>query len=219
MTEPAGAPTDATVSRELHELASAVADLKEEVRRNAGPSLPRDEAAGWDDGASAASTQAWVSSLAPARPASVRIPRLPLELLFLAGAAVLAGLADLEPVEIAAVMAAAWVIVALAEWAGSRGDRMRAEVYLSSPAAPVSPPAAATADPTWFTPPVEHTLLGAPAPAEEQATGVAKLPPIDDPESTAVASLPPGADPESTAVTRLPPVDDPESTAEHRVGS
>jgi len=183
MSEPAGAASDEAVSRELHELASAVAELKAELRRNAGATLPRDEAAGWDDEASSAATHAWVSSLAPARSTPVRIPRLPLELLFLAGAAVLAGVADLEPVEIAAVMAIAWVIVALAEWAGSRGDRMRAQVYLSSPAAPPARPAAATPDPTWFTPPVEHTLLG--AREDEQATAVAKLPPVEDPETTA----------------------------------
>jgi hypothetical protein len=183
MTEPAGVPAEDAVSRELHELASAVAELKAEFRRNSAATLPRQEEAGWDDEASSAATHAWVSSLAPSRPTQVRIPRLPLELVFLAAAAVLAGLADLEPVEIAVVMGIAWVIVALAEWAGSRGDRMRAQVYLSSPSAPPSAPAAATPDPTWFTPPVEHTLLG--AREDEQATAVAKLPPVEDPETTA----------------------------------
>jgi len=193
MSEPAGVPpgTNDAVSRELHELASAVAELKAEVRRNSAATLPRDESAGWEDAAaSAAATHAWVSSLGPSRPAQVRIPRLPLELLFLAGAAVLAGFADLDPAEIAVVMAIAWAIVALAEWAGSRGDRMREQIYLSSPAAPAAAPAPASPDPTWFTPPVEHTLLE--AREDDQATGVAKLP---------------------------PPVEDPEQTAEHRVGS
>src|SRR5690349_22667061 len=123
MSEPVSAPaeTNDAVSRELHELTSALAELKAEVRRSSATTLPRDESAGWDDdAASAAATHAWVSSLAPTRPAQVRVPRLPLELLFLAGAAVLAGFADLEPVEIAVVMAIAWAIVALAEWAGSR---------------------------------------------------------------------------------------------------
>jgi hypothetical protein len=185
MSEPAGVPSaDDAVSRELHELASAVAELKAELRRNSAATLPREEAAGWDDEvASSAATQAWVSSLAPSRPTQTRIPRLPLELLFLAGAAVLAGFADLEPVEIAVVMAIAWAIVALAEWAGSRGDRMRAQVYLSSPSAPLAPAAPASPDPTWFTPPVEHTLLE--GREEEQATAVAKLPPVEDPEQTA----------------------------------
>lgn len=185
MTDPAQTTNsaDEAISRELQELTTAVADLKAELRRSAGATLPRDQAAGWDDEAPAAS-HAWVSSLAPQRPTPMRIPRLPLELAFLAGAAVLAGIADLEPIEIAAVMGIAWVIVALAEWAGSRGDRMRAQVYLSPTAASQpSAPATVKPDPTWFTPPVEHTLLG--AREDDQATAIAKPPPADDPESTA----------------------------------
>jgi hypothetical protein len=185
MTDPAQTanPGDEAISRELQELTTAVADLKAELRRSAGAALPRDEAAGWDDDAPAVS-HAWVSSLAPPRPAPVRIPRLPLELAFLAVAAVLAGIADLEPIEIAAVMGFAWVIVAIAEWAGSRADRMRAQVYLSPPMSQTSTAQAAVKpDPTWFTPPVEHTLLG--ARENDQATAITKLPPADDPESTA----------------------------------
>jgi hypothetical protein len=203
MSEPQSTPADDAVSRELHELATAVAELKAEVRRT-GAALPREETAGWDDAAPSEVTHGWVSSLAPSRQQRLRIPRLPFELAFLAGAAVLAGLADLKPVEIAVVMGIAWIIVALAEWAGSRGDRLRVQISLSSPAAPAAPPAPASPDPTWFTPPVEHTLLGARA-EEEQATGVAQLPPVEDPEATGVA--------------QLPPVEDPETTAEHRVGS
>ena len=187
MSEPAGGASAAdggdAISRELHELTTAVADLKAELRRNAAAALPPDQAAGWDDEAPAVS-HAWVSSLAPPRPQPPRIPRLPLELAFLALAAVLAGVAALEPVEIAAVMAIAWAIVALAEWAGSRGDRMRAQFYLSPAAPPESAaPATVLPDPTWFNPPVEHTLLG--ARENDQATAITKLPPVDDPESTA----------------------------------
>jgi hypothetical protein len=186
MTEPSDSTrvgTEEAVAHRLQELAASVAELRGEVRRAVGASLPRDEAAGWDDGERPPPSHAWVSSLGPPRHAPVRIPRLPLELAFVAAAAALAGVADLRPVEIAAVMGAAWVIVALAEWAGSRGDRMRAQVYLSPIAPP--PPAAAEpvrADPTWFTPPVEHTLL---APSDDQSTAVATLPPADDPETTA----------------------------------
>ena len=125
-----------------------------------------------------------MSSLATPQRASLRVPRLPLELLFIAAAAVLAGVADLRPVAIAAVMGAAWLIVALAEWAGSRGDRIRAQIYLS-PIAAAQPlhPAAAPADPNWFTPPVEHTLLASVA---DQATSITTLPPpLEDPETTA----------------------------------
>jgi hypothetical protein len=177
---------DDALHGQLRDLTQAVTELRGELRRAAGTSLPREESAGWDDDA-VRSTQAWVSALAPSRPAPVRIPRLPLELAFLAGAAALAGYADLKPLEIAAVMAAAWIIVALAEWAGSRGDSVRAQIYLAPVAAPERPAAALPADPSWFTPPVEHTLLG---PRDEQATAVgapaAAAPTMhgDDPEST-----------------------------------
>ena len=165
--QPAGTDGDA-IHGQLRDLTQAVTELRGELRRAAGTALPRDEPSGWDDEA-VRSTQAWVSALAPPRPAPVRIPRLPLELAFLAGAAALAGYADLKPLEIAAVMAAAWIIVALAEWAGSRGDRLRTQVYLSPVVAPEQRAAALPADPSWFTPPVEHTLLG---PRDDQATAV-----------------------------------------------
>lgn len=198
MTEPssgARVTADQAVSHELRELTEAVAELRTELRRTSGATLPREESAGWDEGKVAAS-HAWVSSLPTPQRTSVRIPRLPLELAFLAGAAVLAGVADLRPVEIAAVMGVAWLIVALAEWAGSRGDRMRTQVYLSPVGTPQhAPPAAVKADPTWFTPPVEHTLL---ASVDDQATGITKLPPADD---------------QATGITP-PPADDPETTAE-----
>src|SRR5262249_47020666 len=162
----------------LHQLGDAVAALREEVRRNVGATLPRDDDAGWDDDIPA-SAHSWVSALATPQRATVRIPRLPFELAFIAAAAALAGFADLRPIEIAAVMAAAWVIVALAEWAGSRGDRLRAQVYLAPIGVVTSPePAVARADPSWFTPPVEHTLLTSP----EQSTAIVKLPPPAQPD-------------------------------------
>jgi hypothetical protein len=190
--------TDEALAHELHQLGEAVAALREEVRRSAGALLPRDDDAGWDE--TPASAHSWVSTLATPQRATVRIPRLPLELAFIAAAAVLAGVADLRPAEIAAAMAAAWVIVALAEWAGSRGDRLRAQVYLAPIGVAREPdPAEARADPSWFTPPVEHTLLTSP----EQATGIVKLPPADDQEqSTAIVTLPPAEDPETTAERR-----------------
>jgi hypothetical protein len=178
--------TEDGVEGQLRELTQAVAELRAEMRRSAGAALPRDESAGWEDEA-VRSTQAWVSALTPPRPATTRIPRLPFELAFLAGAAALAGYADLRPIEIAAVMAAAWIVVALAEWVGSRGDRLRTQVYLAPLTAPAQPTAPVPADPSWFTPPVEHTLLG---PRDEQATIVGAPAP-------APASAPAGREDES----------------------
>ena len=68
--------------------------------------------------------------------------------------------------EIAAVMGGAWLIVAFAEWAGSRGDRMRAQIFLSPIGVPQQLRRSPKADPTWFTPPVEHTLLAGRRPVD-----------------------------------------------------
>jgi len=180
MSDDARVTTDEALAHELHQLGEAVAALREEVRRSAGAMLPQDDGAGWDED-TPISAHSWVSALAAPHRTSVRIPRLPLELAFIAGAAVLAGVADLRPIEIAAVMGAAWVIVALAEWAGSRGDRLRAQVYLAPIGVAQHAPLEARADPTWFTPPVEHTLLT----SAEPSTAIVKLPSVDDPETTA----------------------------------
>jgi hypothetical protein len=183
------------VAREIHALGAQIAALQAEVRRIQGTALPLDAGAGWDDEPPA--SYAWVGSLDASRRTGVRIPRLPFELAFLAAAAVLAGAAHLKPTAIAAVMGVAWVIVALAEWAGSYGDRMRNRILLS---APLPAPAAEgpVADPAWFSPPVEHTMLSharrgagaTPETSQESDTIVSRLPrpadPTADPETTAV---------------------------------
>lgn len=182
------------VARELRALATQITSLQADIRRLESAPLPRESESGWDDSTSPSATFGWISSLEPPRRAGVRIPRLPLELAFLAGTAALAGLAHLRPLVIAGVMGAAWVIVVLAEWAGSRGDRLRQRLLLEAPVRTQPEPEAVRADPTWFTPPVEHTLLARPpaptgAPAEQAAehetTTIAKLPDLADPETTA----------------------------------
>ena len=183
------------VARELRALATQIVSLQADVRRLESAPLPREGAGGWEDSASAsaapaAATFGWISSLETPRRAPVRIPRLPLELAFLAGVAALAGLAHLRPLVIAGVMGGAWAIVALAEWAGSRGDRLRQRLLLEAPVRVSGPePEAVRADPTWFTPPVEHTLIARPSSPEapEQQTTIAKLPPPDS-ETTAERS-------------------------------
>ena len=64
-------------------------------------------------------------------------------------------------------------LVALIEWAASRADRRRDAIPLL---APIAPPEPLPADPSWFVPPVEHTLL---EPAADSPTAVTKLPPAD----------------------------------------
>ncbi len=187
------------VARELHALGAHIVSLQTEVRRLQSAALPRDGAAGWDDAPPAPASLAsfgWISRLEPPRRRAVRIPRLPFELAFLAGAASLAGFAHLRPLVIAAVMGGAWAIVALAEWAGSRGDRLRHQLLLEAPSR-TREPETRGADPAWFTPPVEHTLL-----SRATSSGAPKPPPPDreapEPE-TIVAVLPVPPEAENTA--------------------
>ena len=86
-------------------------------------------------------------------------------------------------------MIGAWVLVALIEWAASRAER--------EPAIPVfaaGPPEPARADPAWFVPPVEHTLLD--ASGDDPVTAVTRLPPV--PPGT-IPRRPSSSDPPSDA--------------------
>ncbi|MET0556108.1 MAG: hypothetical protein ABW221_23920, partial [Vicinamibacteria bacterium] len=76
-------------------------------------------------------------------------------------------------------------LVALIEWAASRADlRQELPTYVPAPAAPPG------ADPAWFSPPVEHTLLDAGA-ESDSATAVTRLPPpADEVEETMAGSAP-----------------------------
>ena len=178
MSEPQ--PDD--VAGALTRLEEQVTQLHDEVRRIGGAAAlpaPTDEHALQP----APGSYAWVGALDSPVRRRPQVPRLLLEGLFLVAAAAAAAIADLDPVAIGGVMVGAWVLVALIEWAASRADRRPEQpVYVAAPSVPVA------ADPAWFNPPVEHTLL-------EGADG-------DD----------------DTAVTRLPPrLDDAEATVEQRL--
>lgn len=164
----------------LRVLSDRIETLQADVRRLGAPGLPTVEP-GWadDPDAAPAATFAWVSALeAPVRRRPA-VPRMLLEGLFLAAVAAGAGLADLEAPVIAAVMAGAWVLVALIEWAASRADRRRDEVrFVAMPA----PPEPTPADAAWFVPPVEQTMLEGGAPDSD--TLVATLPPPTDADVT-----------------------------------
>ena len=111
----------------MRDLADRIEALQADVRRLGGPGLPAAEP-GWsgeDARPPASPSYAWVSSIgAPVR-RRPGVPRLLLEVLFLAGVATAAALAELDAPVIAGVMAGAWVLVALIEWAASRADRRR----------------------------------------------------------------------------------------------
>lgn len=160
------------LAKSVRALADRIEALQADVRRLGGPALPSGEP-GWDDDVEPprAASYAWVGAIeAPVRRRPA-VPRLLLEALFLAAVAVAAALADLDAAVIVGVMAGAWVLVALIEWAAARADRRRDELVLMPAPAP---PATVPADPAWFVPPVEQTLLETPA---DSVTAVTKLPP------------------------------------------
>jgi hypothetical protein len=162
----------ATVVREL---ADRIEALQADVRRLGGPGLPSAEPGWSDEDARPAATpsHAWVGSIAAPVRRRPGVPRVLLEVLFLAAVATAAALAELDAPVIAGVMAGAWALVALIEWAASRADRRRDRIPKLAPGVPPEP---LPADPAWYVPPVEHTLL---EPAADSPTAVTKLPPAD----------------------------------------
>src|SRR5829696_1684628 len=132
----------------------------------------------------------WVGAAVPPplqRP--IAVPRLALEALFLLLVALFAGLADLAPEWIALVMAGAWVLVALVEWAAAA---RRSHWHLDDIPPPLEPEDVGETTGRWSAPVVEPTVVAQPD-VSESRTVVTKLP--VDPE---VAEAP-EADPEDTA--------------------
>lgn len=172
--EPA-TPEDELVNA-LRGLAAQVSSLQTDVQslRAESGGLPTGEADhhGWDEAAPIAREgAAWVRSVDSPRRRGLAIPWLLLEIVFLVAVAVLAVVADLEPYSIAVVMAAAWALVALAEWLAARSERRdRQLVYRAS--TPSMPQADDTA---WFGQNGDNTMLDAPS-AERQP---ARLPSPD----------------------------------------
>lgn len=177
---------EAEVAEELRRLGGQVETLQAEVRRLTSTSLPPADPGWADERRDGTVSYAWLNALeAPVR-RTPQVPRLLLEGLFLAACAVAAGIAELDPVAIAAVMAGAWVLVALIEWTASQVDRRRERILVAPPYVPPAPP---PADPSWFVPPVEHTLLDN-AESTDSVTGVTRLPPApDDAEAELEATM------------------------------
>lgn len=172
--EPEPDATPEALASAVHELTDRIEALQADIRRLGGPGLPPTDP-GWEDEDPdpAAPSYAWVSSI----PAPVRrrraVPRLLLEVLFLGAAATAAAIAELDAAAIAAVMIGAWVLVALIEWAAARADRRRDEIPEIMPLLASDPP---SADPAWFVPPVEQTLIE----STGETTAVTRLPPAPD---------------------------------------
>jgi hypothetical protein len=104
----------------------------------------------------------------PPLPRPVLVPRLILETAFLVAAAAVCALAELAAVWIVVVMAGAWLLVALSEWAAfAKQRRWRLDE--------VAPPQPELGSPAWYVPPVQQTLLRGPDDAESR-TIVSSLP-------------------------------------------
>lgn len=158
----------------VHALSAQVRALQAELRtigaQNRALPAAGAEAPGWDDGIEAyRESPMWVRSLEGPGRRQPAVPRFLLEVVFLAGVAVACGIAKLDTPVIAGVMAAAWVLVVLAEWTAARAERRRVEtVYVPLQVSGGSIPQ----DPSWFAPPVERTSLDVAGDAEDTADGL-----------------------------------------------
>jgi len=164
----------------VRELESVASELRAELRslraERATPS--RFENENWPAdalGGSGLPPADWVATVPPPLARVLTVPRLAIEGAFLLLVAGLAGLADLAPAWIVLVMAVAWALVALAEWAAAaKRSRWRLDEVALAVAAP-GPDAADSTGP-WDMPVVEATAIESQASASESKTVVTKLP-------------------------------------------
>lgn len=162
----------------VRELESVAAELRAELktlRADRAAHAPYEDEA-WPD-AGVAPSPGWVSAVpAPfSRPAVA--PRLVLEGAFLLLVGVLAGVADLSAAWIVLVMAVAWTLVALAEWAAA-AKRTRWRLDEIPPALDAPDEAASENTGPWDVPVVEATVIE--DSVSESKTVVTKLPADDD---------------------------------------
>jgi hypothetical protein len=164
--------------RELESVASELrAELKAVRAERTAPARYEDEDWPAERGlanAGLAPSPDWVAAVPPPFARHPAVPRLVVEGAFLLLIAVLAGLADLSAAWIVLVMAVAWSLVVLTEWAAAaKRSRWRLE-EIAPPADIGSKPAADTTGP-WDMPVVEATVVES-GPDPESKTIVAKLP-------------------------------------------
>lgn len=170
----------AAFAERVRELESVASELRAELhslRSERPPPRFADEDWPADPGlphAGFAPSPDWVAAVPPPLARAFAVPRLALEGAFLLTVAVLAGIADLRAAWIVLLMATAWALVALAEWAAAA---KRARWRLDDIAPPLAVPgeAADTTGP-WDVPVVAATAIAPPPPSSESKTIVAKLP-------------------------------------------
>lgn len=170
----------AAFAERVRELESVASELRAELHslRAERPARFADENWPADPGlphAGFAPSPDWVAAVPPPLARAFAVPRLGLEGAFLLLVAILAGLADLRAAWIVLLMATAWALVALAEWAAAA---KRARWRLDEIAPPLAVPgeAADTTGP-WDMPVVGATAIEPPpASSSESNTIVARLP-------------------------------------------
>jgi hypothetical protein len=173
------------VEHALAELTRQVAALRADVGKLSPGRLPEASGAGgWDDDAGP-DAHAWLDSVSPPAEWRPAIPRWIPEVAFLVAVAVVAAVADLDALVIAACMTGAWVVVALVELAAARAERSSAPMAWGP--APVGAPPQ-PADPSWFQPPVERTMLHEEQPDHEHT--ITRLPPQQQDTETTVEHRP-----------------------------
>lgn len=139
---------------ELHALRAQVRPLPEPA-----------DAPGWGETTAVRrESSPWVRTLERPAPRGPAVPRLLIEVAFLAGVALAAAIAELDPIVIVLVMAGAWALVALAEWVATRAARRHAVVA----AAPLASSGTFFGeDPSWF---ASSAQSGAPDANEDTQT-------------------------------------------------
>lgn len=165
----------------VRELESVAGELRTELRalRAERAASGRFEAEDWpvDTGLADRSIPSadWVTGVPAPLNRFLTVPRIAIEGAFLLLVALLAGLADLAPRWIVLVMAVAWSLVALVEWAAA-AKRSRWRLGEIAPALVVPAPNAPESTGPWDMPVVEATAIASESSGSESNTIVTKLP-------------------------------------------
>jgi hypothetical protein len=168
----------------VRELEAVAGELRAELQslRAERPAPARFDDEHWPVEPGAHASPDWVAAVPPPLARGFTVPRLALEGAFLLLVALFAGLADLSVEWIVLVMAVAWALVVLSEWAAAA---KRERWHLDEIAPPLAPAAADTTGP-WDMPVVEATVVES-GPDPESKTIVTKLPAdaADEPDEAA----------------------------------
>lgn len=159
----------------VRELEAVAGDLRAELgslrAERSAPHPVRFDDEHWPAEPGANPSPDWVAAVPSPLSRGFTVPRLALEALFLLLVALFAGLADLSTEWIVVVMAAAWTLVVLSEWAAAA---KRARWHLDQIPPPLEVEAADTTGP-WDMPIVQSTVVES-GPDPESKTIVTKLP-------------------------------------------